>query len=243
MQKLLSDTKRFNFFESKIQKLASLLVKNIVITDYDWRIQGILEFFGNLLLIILWATLSNAEHVISNPNCSFKYQIHLLHFILLIIYNSVFICVFEFPRHKSEGDIIEEPRIGIKVYLLTDTCIVSSEIEKATESEKDILKQIHVHYLVLYTLWQSTKVTVINRQGGKAIVRPVVGEVPLDLTDQYFGQGLVIGEASEISHPVVEVPNLIYKSHFLLVVSYDLYEAAHYIWKEGHTAEHQKYSY
>lgn len=79
MQKLLSDSHRFYLLERNIEKLRTLLVEDIVITNNNGRVEMLFELFANLMLCLLTLqeVIANAHQVVAHSNVSLKDKIHL----------------------------------------------------------------------------------------------------------------------------------------------------------------------
>ncbi len=79
MQKLLSDSHCLYILEHNIEKLRALLVENVVIANYNGRVEMIFELFANLMLCLLTLqiVIANTHQVIAHSNVSLKDKIHL----------------------------------------------------------------------------------------------------------------------------------------------------------------------
>jgi hypothetical protein len=120
-----------------------MFVENIVIADDYGRVLRFFQFLSYLLLIPLSSVTSlvpDPQHVIADTDRALQNKVHLLHLVLFVIYNPVFISGFKLPRHKSECYIVQESGIGVQVDLLSDAGVISPEVKEASEPKEDIFK-------------------------------------------------------------------------------------------------------
>ena len=73
-------------------------------------------------------------------------------------------------------------------------------------------------YVSLYRSRESIEILILLGNGGQSVVVPVVTEVVVNLVDQRFRQRLVICEASEESHPVMQLCALVNCTHLFVIV-------------------------
>lgn len=238
VQKLLSDAQSLHLLQSDIEELAALLVENVVITDYNGLALRVLELQTDLLLSM--TIDSDTKHIVPDADGPLKDKVHLGHLVLLIVYDTIILGRLKLSGHKAESNVEEESRVGIELNFLANAAIVRAQVEEAAEPEENILEEVHIHNLILETWRQSGQIAVIICDGREAIIGPEVREVPLDLRNECLLYWLIVRIASQKSQPVVKVADLVDVTHLLAVVCDDLYEAAHYVGEERHSAQHEE---
>ena len=109
-------------------------------------------------------------------------------------------------------------------------------IEEVTEFEDYVIKKIVDKDVPLNLSWTLVQVLILFVHSKEAVLRPVVGEVIVDLANEFLVERPV-GESCEQGHPVVEFGALVLVAHSLVVILDDFDERTHDLRKEDDSEE------
>lgn len=145
----------------------------------------LLQFLPYLLLRLLASyrgvVVADPHEVVADADVALEDEVHLRDLVLLVVDDAVLVGGLELPGHETEREVVEEPRVSVKVQVLPDLRVVRVQVEETTVTEEDVFEKIHVHYLVLQALWEHLQVLTVMSDRGKSVIVPIVAEMPLNL--------------------------------------------------------------
>ena len=166
MDKLLGESEAFDISQGcHIDELTLGVVNDVVVTDHllTGLSQGDSVRLGG-------ASIGETE---SDSNGTLMDEIHLWHFILLVVDDPVFFRGLKSAWHESKSNVVQKSCL-----------VISTRMEESLVLLEDIRKEIYRHDLVLDFIRKGFQVEVFSVETGKPVLGPVVVEVGLDLCDE-----------------------------------------------------------
>ena len=165
MDELLGESEAFDISQGcHVDELTLGVVDDVVVTDHllTGLSQGDSVRLGG-------ASIGETE---SDSYGTLMNEIHLWHFILLVVDDPVFFCGLKSAWHESKSNVIQ------KSCLVISTCV-----EESLMLLEDVRKEINRHNLVLDFIRKRFQVEVFSVETSKPVLGPVVVEVGLNLCD------------------------------------------------------------
>jgi len=197
-----------------------LVEANIVVADV-----GAAVMCDTDLKLLFRETLSH--QIVPDANVSLDDEVHIRHLILFINYQVVRIGLIKFLGLETKTNVVQE--FGLKVLI---------GVEEVTELEDYVVKKVVDKDMSLYLPWTLVEILIVFVHAEEAVLRPVVGEVVVNLANELLVKGSV-RESGEQGHPVVELGAFILVTHPLVVVLDDFDERTHDLRKEHNTEENE----